>query len=54
MVTEEEDPDLEPGEDLVEEDLAAVVDPMLDDDIDPGEAEGVTEEAEISNSKESL
>jgi DNA-directed RNA polymerase subunit beta len=44
-----EDPDLEPGEELEEdeeEDLAADDDPMLDSDLEPGDAEGVTEEAE--------
>ena len=44
--TETEDPDLEPGEELEEADFATDEDPMLDTDIDPGEAEGVTEEAE--------
>jgi DNA-directed RNA polymerase subunit beta len=43
---EEEDPDLEPGEDLLAEDFDTEVDPMLDPEIEPGEAEGVTEEAE--------
>jgi DNA-directed RNA polymerase subunit beta len=43
---ETEDADLEPGEDLEEEEFATDVDPMLDADIDAGEAEGVTEEAE--------
>jgi DNA-directed RNA polymerase subunit beta len=43
---EDEDPDLEPGEDLVTEDFADELDPMLDPDLGPGEAEGVTEEAE--------
>jgi DNA-directed RNA polymerase subunit beta len=38
-----EDPDLEPGEELAEEDFETDVDPMLEADIDPGEAEGVTE-----------
>ena len=41
-----EDPDLEAGEELVEEDFDAPIDPMLDPDLAPGEAEGVTEEAE--------
>ncbi len=41
-----EDPDLEPGEDLAEEDFETDVDPMLEADIDAGEAEGVTEAAE--------
>ncbi|MBV9472637.1 MAG: DNA-directed RNA polymerase subunit beta [Solirubrobacterales bacterium] len=40
-----EDPDLEPGEELVEEDFESDVDPMIDSEIDPGEVEGVTEEA---------
>ena len=43
---EEEDPDLESGEDVEAEDFAAVVDPMLDADVGPGEAEGVLEEDE--------
>ncbi len=43
---ETEDADLEPGEDLEEADFAPDVDPMLDADLDAGEAEGVTEEAE--------
>jgi DNA-directed RNA polymerase subunit beta len=43
---ETEDPDLEPGEDLEEEDFATDDDPMLDTGLDAGEAEGVTEEAE--------
>jgi DNA-directed RNA polymerase subunit beta len=43
---EAEDPDLQPGEELVEEDFETPVDPMLDPDIEEGEAEGVTEEAE--------
>jgi DNA-directed RNA polymerase subunit beta len=41
---EEEDPDLEPGEELEEEDFATTVDPMLDEDIPAGEAEGILEE----------
>jgi DNA-directed RNA polymerase subunit beta len=40
------DPDLEPGEELAEEDFETPVDPMLDAEIAEGEAEGVTEEAE--------
>jgi DNA-directed RNA polymerase subunit beta len=40
------EPDLEPGEELAEEDFGTDVDPMLEADIDAGEAEGVTEEAE--------
>ena len=43
---EAEDPDLEPGEELEEEDFATDDDPMLDDGLDAGEAEGVTEEDE--------
>jgi DNA-directed RNA polymerase subunit beta len=43
---ETEDPDLEPGEELAEEDFETDVDPMLDTEIDPGEVDGVTEEAE--------
>jgi DNA-directed RNA polymerase subunit beta len=43
---EEEDPDLEPGEDLMAEDFETDIDPMLEVDIEPGEAEGVTEESE--------
>ncbi len=43
---EEEDPDLESGEDLLAEDFESDVDPMLDPDVEAGEAEGVTEEAE--------
>jgi DNA-directed RNA polymerase subunit beta len=41
-----EDPDLESGEELVEEDFETEIDPMLESDVAPGEAEGVTEEAE--------
>jgi hypothetical protein len=41
-----EDPTLEAGEELEEEDFATDVDPMLETDIGAGEAEGVTEEAE--------
>ncbi len=44
--TETEDPDLEPGDELVAEDFEAVADPMLEAEIEGGEAEGVTEEAE--------
>jgi DNA-directed RNA polymerase subunit beta len=40
---EVEDPDLEPGEELEEEDFASDVDPMLESDIEAGEAEGVLE-----------
>jgi hypothetical protein len=43
---EVEDPTLEAGEELEEEDFATDVDPMLETDIGAGEAEGVTEEAE--------
>jgi DNA-directed RNA polymerase subunit beta len=43
---ESEDPDLEAGEEIEEEDFASDIDPMLDPDIEAGEAEGVTEEAE--------
>jgi DNA-directed RNA polymerase subunit beta len=43
---EEEDPDLDPGEELMAEDFDTEVDPMLEVDIEPGEAEGVTEESE--------
>ncbi len=43
---EVEDPDLEPGEDLVEEDFASQADPMIDEDVPAGEAEGVLEEDE--------
>ena len=38
-----EDPDLEPGEDLAAEDLASDEDPMIDEDVPAGEAEGVVE-----------
>jgi DNA-directed RNA polymerase subunit beta len=44
--TETEDPDLEPGEELEEDDFAANDDPMLDEDIPAGDAEGVLEEDE--------
>jgi DNA-directed RNA polymerase subunit beta len=43
---EVEDPDLEAGEELEEEDFASGMDPMIDDDIPAGEAEGVLEEDE--------
>jgi hypothetical protein len=43
---EVEDPDLEPGEDLAEEDFASEEDPMIEDSVDGGEAEGVLEEDE--------
>jgi DNA-directed RNA polymerase subunit beta len=42
----EEEQDLEPGEDLMAEDFENEVDPMLEVDIEGGEAEGVTEESE--------
>jgi DNA-directed RNA polymerase subunit beta len=41
---EVEDPDLEPGEDLAEEDFSTDEDPMIDEDIPAGEAEGVLDE----------
>jgi DNA-directed RNA polymerase subunit beta len=41
-----EDPDLEPGEELEEEDFANDEDSMLDTDLEAGEAEGVLEEDE--------
>jgi DNA-directed RNA polymerase subunit beta len=41
-----EDPDLEPGEELEDEDFATDEDPMLDPAISAGEAEGVLEEDE--------
>ncbi|HEY2768944.1 MAG TPA: hypothetical protein VGI87_00120, partial [Solirubrobacteraceae bacterium] len=44
--TDTEDPDLEPGEELETEDLSTTEDPMLDADVEPGDAEGVTEEDE--------
>ncbi len=43
---EAEDPDLEPGEELEMEDFAEDEDPMIDEDVAPGEAEGVLEEDE--------
>jgi DNA-directed RNA polymerase subunit beta len=43
---ESEDPDLEPGEELEEEDFASDDDAMIDPDIAAGEAEGVLEEDE--------
>ncbi|HZU61633.1 MAG TPA: DNA-directed RNA polymerase subunit beta, partial [Solirubrobacteraceae bacterium] len=43
---EVEDPDLEPGEDLAAEDFASEEDPMIDDSVEEGEAEGVLEEDE--------
>jgi DNA-directed RNA polymerase subunit beta len=44
--TEVEDPDLESGEALEGEDFASEEDPMLDGDVEAGEAEGVLEEDE--------
>ncbi len=44
-----EDPDLESGEALEEEDFSSDVDPMLEADVEPGEAEGVLEEDEGLN-----
>jgi DNA-directed RNA polymerase subunit beta len=41
---EEEDPDLEPGEELEAEDFATDIDPMLEDDIASDDADGVLEE----------
>jgi DNA-directed RNA polymerase subunit beta len=41
---EVEDPDLEPGEELAAEDLSSAEDPMIDEDVPAGEAEGVPEE----------
>jgi DNA-directed RNA polymerase subunit beta len=41
-----EDPDLEPGEDLAAEDFASDGDPMIDEEVPAGEAEGVLEEGE--------
>jgi DNA-directed RNA polymerase subunit beta len=43
---EVEDPDLEPGEELEEEDFVPGPDPMLDPDVPAGEAEGILEEDE--------
>ena len=43
---EAEDPDLEPGEELEAEDLVATSDPMIDDSVEAGEAEGVPQEDE--------
>ncbi len=43
---EVEDPDLEPGEDLAEEDFVSDGDPMINDSVDGGEVEGVLEEDE--------
>jgi len=41
-----EDPDLEPGEELEGEDFSSDGDPMIDEDVPAGEAEGVLEEDE--------
>jgi DNA-directed RNA polymerase subunit beta len=43
---EAEDPDLESGEEIAAEDFSTTADPMLEADVEGGEAEGVTEEAE--------
>ncbi len=43
---EVEDPDLEPGEELEEEDFASDEDPMIEAEVPAGEAEGVLEEDE--------
>jgi DNA-directed RNA polymerase subunit beta len=43
---EVEDPDLEAGEELEDEDFATEVDEMVDEDVPAGEAEGVLEEDE--------
>ncbi len=43
---ESEDPDLESGEDLEEEDFSTNEDPMIEADVPAGEAEGVLEEDE--------
>jgi DNA-directed RNA polymerase subunit beta len=43
---EVEDPDLEPGEELEEEDFSSDGDPMIDEEVPAGEAEGVLEEDE--------
>ncbi len=43
---ETEDPDLEPGEELEEADFGSGEDPMIDPEIEAGEAEGVLEEDE--------
>jgi DNA-directed RNA polymerase subunit beta len=44
--TETEDADLEPGEELEEEDFASEEDPMIEEEVPAGEAEGVLEEDE--------
>jgi DNA-directed RNA polymerase subunit beta len=43
----EEDPDLEPGEEIAAEDFVSEADPMLEADVPEGEAEGVLEEDEV-------
>jgi len=43
---ETEDPDLEPGEELAAEDFSTDEDPMIDEEVPVGEAEGVLEEDE--------
>jgi DNA-directed RNA polymerase subunit beta len=43
---ESEDPDLEPGAELEEADFSSDEDPMLESDVEAGEAEGVLEENE--------
>ena len=48
---ETEDPDLESGEDVEAEDFATSVDPMLDADIGPGEAEGVLKKTSGTDSE---
>jgi DNA-directed RNA polymerase subunit beta len=47
--TETEDPDLEPGENLEEEDFATEEDPMIEEDAGPGEAEAGPGEAEAGS-----
>jgi DNA-directed RNA polymerase subunit beta len=44
--TAQEDPDLESGEELEDEDFSSDTDPMLDAEIPAGDAEGVLEEDE--------
>lgn len=44
-----EDPDLEAGEELEAEDFSVPADTMLDDEVKPGEAEGVVEEDEAED-----
>jgi DNA-directed RNA polymerase subunit beta len=43
---EVEDPDLDPGEDLAEEDFSSEEDPMIDDAVENGDAEEILEEDE--------